>query len=72
MKHHLRELKSIIEHDNEPWADEMRRLFLVALRCRHFHGDHSIPGYIQRWCGLICMVLHVFFILRFAQGYWVG
>lgn len=42
-QHHLRELKSIIEHEKEPWAIAMTRLLRVALRCRHFHGPNAIP-----------------------------
>ena len=43
-QHHLRELKSIIEHEKEPWATAMTRILKVALRCRHFHGDNAIPA----------------------------
>ena len=43
-QHHLRELKSIIDHDNEPWATAMARILKVALRCRHFHGQNAIPA----------------------------
>ena len=43
-QHHLRELKSIIEHEKEPWATAMTRILKVALRCRHFHGHHAIPA----------------------------
>lgn len=48
-QHHLRELKAIIEHDKEQWAIDMRRLLRVALRCRHFHNDKSIPSGRIRW-----------------------
>lgn len=43
-QHHLRELKSIMEHEKEAWAAAMTRLLRVALRCRHFHGDNEIPA----------------------------
>lgn len=43
-QHHLRELKSIIDHDNEPWAIAMTRILKIALRCRHFHGQNAIPA----------------------------
>ena len=43
-QHHLRELKSIIEHEKEPWATAMTRLLRVALRCRHFHGHNARPA----------------------------
>lgn len=43
-QHHLRELKSIIEHEKEPWATAMTRILKVALRCRHFHGHSAIPA----------------------------
>lgn len=43
-QHHLRELKSLIEHEKEPWATGMSRLLRVALRCRHFHGAKAIPA----------------------------
>lgn len=43
-QHHLRELKSLIEHEKESWATGMSRLFRVALRCRHFHGTNIIPA----------------------------
>jgi len=43
-QHHLRELKSIIEHEKEPWATAMSRLLRAALRCRHFHGQNAIPA----------------------------
>lgn len=42
-QHHLRELKSLIQHEKEPWATKMSRLLRVALRCRHFHRDNEIP-----------------------------
>jgi transposase len=42
-QHHLRELKSLIQHEKEPWANKMSRLLRVALRCRHFHGHNEIP-----------------------------
>lgn len=48
-QHHLRELKAIIEHDKEPWANDMRRLLRVALRCRHFHGSNAIPPQRLKW-----------------------
>lgn len=48
-QHHLRELKAIIEHDKEPWANDMRRLLRVALRCRHFHGSNAIPPARLKW-----------------------
>ncbi len=48
-QHHLRELKAIIEHDKEPWANDMRRLLRVALRCRHFHGSNAIPAERLKW-----------------------
>lgn len=43
-QHHLRELKSLIEYEKEPWATGMSRLLRVALRCRHFHGSNAIPA----------------------------
>lgn len=43
-QHHLRELKSLIEHEKEPWATGMSRLLRIALRCRHFHGTNAIPA----------------------------
>lgn len=43
-QHHLRELKSIMEHEKEPWATAMTRILKVALRCRHFHGHNAIPA----------------------------
>jgi transposase len=43
-QHHLRELKSLIEHEKELWATGMSRLLRVALRCRHFHGTNIIPA----------------------------
>ena len=43
-QHHLRELKSIMEHEKEPWATAMTRILRVALRCRHFHGQNAIPA----------------------------
>lgn len=48
-QHHLRELKAIIEHDKEPWAEDMRRLLRVALRCRHFYAGKAIPLERIRW-----------------------
>lgn len=42
-QHHLRELKSLIQHEKEPWATKMSRLLRVALRCRHFHENNEIP-----------------------------
>jgi len=42
-QHHLRELKSLIQHEKEPWATKMSRLLRVALRCRHFHKHNEIP-----------------------------
>jgi len=43
-QHHLRELKSIMEHEKELWATAMTRILRVALRCRHFHGHNAIPA----------------------------
>ena len=43
-QHHLRELKSIMEHEKESWATAMTRLLRVSLRCRHFHGYNAIPA----------------------------
>lgn len=43
-KHHLRELKSLIEHEKEAWPLKMSRFLRVALRCRHFYGDKAIPS----------------------------
>lgn len=48
-QHHLRELKAIIEHDKELWANDMRRLLRVMLRCRHFHGCNAIPPERIKW-----------------------
>lgn len=48
-QHHLRELKAIIEHDKEPWAEKMRRLLRVALRCRHFYDGKAIPFARIKW-----------------------
>jgi len=48
-QHHLRELKAIIEHDKEPWAEKMRRLLRVALRCRHFYDGKIIPSNRIKW-----------------------
>lgn len=42
-QHHLRELKAVVEHDKEGWAERMSRLLRLALRCRHFYGDKEIP-----------------------------
>jgi transposase len=42
-QHHLRELKSLIQHEKELWATKMSRLLRVALRCRHFYADNEIP-----------------------------
>ncbi|CAM2997020.1 transposase [Legionella worsleiensis] len=48
-QHQLPELKAIIEHDKEPWAQAMTRLLRVALRCRHFHEHHVIPVARIKW-----------------------
>jgi transposase len=48
-QHHLRELKAIIEHDKELWAEKMSRLLRVALRCRNFHGKGMIPLARIKW-----------------------
>lgn len=40
----MRELKSIIEHEKEPWATAMTRILKVALRCRHVHEHNAIPA----------------------------
>lgn len=48
-QHHLRELKAIIEHDKEPWAEKMRRLLRVALRCRHFYDGKAMPSARIKW-----------------------
>ncbi len=42
-QHHLRELKAVVEHDKEAWAERMSRLLRLALRCRHFYEDKEIP-----------------------------
>jgi len=57
-QHHLRELKALIEHEKEPWATAMTRLLRVALRCRHFHGDHEIPiARIKRLTNIYDMII---------------
>jgi transposase len=44
-QHHLRELKSLIEHEKETWATEMRDLLRAALRCRHLYPEEDIPPF---------------------------
>jgi transposase len=42
-QHHLRELKSLIEHEKETWAIHMAALLREALRCRHDYPEQEIP-----------------------------
>lgn len=43
-QHHLRELKAVIEFDQEKWARKMQRFLRFALHYRHTHGDKPIPS----------------------------
>jgi len=42
-QHHLRELKALIENDNEKWALRMSRYLRLALRYRHWCEMRPIP-----------------------------
>lgn len=44
-QHHLRELKALIEHDKETWANQMSKFLRMALRCRHRFGVRAIPAH---------------------------
>lgn len=52
-QHHLRELKALVEHDKEAWADQMSKLLRLMLRCRHRYGDKPIPQYQTNRLGRI-------------------
>lgn len=43
-QHHLRELKAVIEDDNEQWAKKMQRFLRFALHYRHTYADQEIPA----------------------------
>lgn len=67
-QHHLRELKSIMEHEKEPWATAMTRLLRVALRCRHFYGPNAIPaGRIKRLTSIYDKIIKHGLIFHEAQ-----
>jgi transposase len=42
-QHHLRELKAVIEFDQEKWARKMQRFLRISLRYRHHYSDKPIP-----------------------------
>lgn len=42
-QHHLRELKAVIEFDQEKWARKMQRFLRFALHYRHFYDEKPIP-----------------------------
>lgn len=42
-QHHLRELKALIENENEEWATKMSRFLRRALRYRHWFENRQLP-----------------------------
>lgn len=42
-QHHLRELKAVIEFDQEKWARKMQRFLRFTLHYRHFYDEKPIP-----------------------------